>query len=59
MIISLRKGDYFAKMADNILKRLTTKIIYRVDVNFHMETSDLDTFIGRKAHIEFLDNNIV
>lgn len=46
-------------MAHNILMRVTAGSIHRIDINFHIDTNDLDTFLGRKAHIEFLDNNVV
>jgi len=46
-------------MAENILNRLTTKILYRIDVNFNFKKKDLDSYIGRKAHIKFIDDHVV
>jgi hypothetical protein len=43
-------------MVQNLVGKLPQKSITRVDVNFTIEESNLDTFIGRKAHILFLDN---
>lgn len=40
-------------MASSILGNATT---HRVDVNFACEKSDLDGFIGRKAHINLIVN---
>ena len=31
-----KKGGYYLKMASNILSKLTTKILYRIDVNFNI-----------------------
>jgi len=28
--------------------------VHRIDVNFNVKTNDLDSFIGRKAHIELI-----
>jgi hypothetical protein len=47
------------QMADNILRQIKTKIIYRIDVNFHFAQKDIDSMIGRKAHIKFIDDNAV
>lgn len=41
-------------MADNLVG--STERIYRVDVNFKIEENNLDSMIGRKAHILFLEN---
>lgn len=40
-------------MADSIVGDST---IHRIDVNFACEKSDLDGFIGRKAHINLIIN---
>ena len=31
-------------------------VLYRVDVNFNIEETSLDSMIGRTAHILFLEN---
>lgn len=43
-------------MANNILRKLTTNWIHRIDVNFMISEKSIDTFIGRAAHIHFLEN---
>jgi len=42
-------------MAQNLLTNLNTKLLYRIDVNFHIKDKNMDSWIGRKAHIEFLE----
>ena len=43
-------------MVQNLVGGLPQKEIFRVDVNFHIDELNIDTLIGRKAHILFLDN---
>lgn len=52
----MKNGEFYIKMADNILSRLITNCIYRIDVNFMISEKTIDTFIGRAAHIHFLEN---
>jgi hypothetical protein len=40
----------------NILSKLTDVSLKRVDVNFLIQEKNFDTFIGRTAHIQFLEN---
>ena len=35
---------------------ITAKSITRVDVNFFIEENNLDSYIGRTAHIKFISN---
>lgn len=42
-------------MANNILQKLSDNIMYRIDVDFSIQESNLDAFIGRTAHIQFLE----
>ena len=44
-------------MVNNILG-VTPKldVLYRLDVNFNIEENNLDSLIGRTAHILFLEN---
>ena len=53
-------------MVENLLGRLNCQYIMRLDVNFKISSKyyiyiyiyrNLDTFIGRAAHILFLDNS--
>jgi hypothetical protein len=43
-------------MAFNILSKLTKDSVRRVDVNFYIAEKNIDSFIGRTAHIQFLEN---
>lgn len=43
-------------MSYNILSKITKDSIRRVDVNFYIPENSLDSFIGRTAHIQFLEN---
>lgn len=44
-------------MVDNIFKQeFNAKEINKLDVNFEIEEKGIDTFIGRRAHILFLEN---
>ena len=49
-------GEFYMKMANNILGKMSTKCIHRIDVNFMISEKNMDTFIGRAAHIHFLEN---
>ena len=45
-------------MVNNILGRTDASldVLYRLDVNFNIEETSLDSIIGRTAHILFLEN---
>jgi hypothetical protein len=44
-------------MVNNILGRCDNlEVLYRLDVNFNIEDNTMDSFIGRTAHILFLEN---
>jgi hypothetical protein len=43
-------------MAYNILSKVNKEALKRVDVNFVIPEKNLDSFIGRTAHIQFLEN---
>jgi hypothetical protein len=43
-------------MAFNILSKFTKDSIRRIDVNFVIPEKSIDSFIGRTAHIQFLEN---
>jgi len=51
-----QNGSHFIAMASNVLGRLQSSILYRIDVNFHIPKKDFDSIIGRKAHINFLEH---
>ena len=52
---NFKKSKAYIKMATKILSNLKTSIIYRLDISFNIKDRDLDAFIGRTAHILFLD----
>lgn len=52
----VKLGNAYIKMAHNMLDKSNLQTIYRLDVNFNIEESNLDSMIGRKAHILFLEN---
>ena len=49
------KGNIYIKMAQNILKNLPQDVLYRLDVDFSITDNNFDAFIGRTAHIQFLE----
>ena len=51
-----KKADNYKSMACNILSKLTNNTLKRIDVNFVIQEKNFDTFIGRTAHIQFLEN---
>jgi len=50
------KGTIYQQMAKNILSHVTTDHVYRIDINFKIEEKNLDSMIGRAAHIKFLES---
>ncbi len=50
------KTENYRNMAFNILSKITNNTLKRVDVNFVIQEKNFDTFIGRTAHILFLEN---
>lgn len=46
----------YKEMCANTYKLLKKVKVYRVNFNFEFTESSLDTYIGRMAHIQFLDN---
>ncbi len=63
------RGNQYVTMAQNLLTNLQTKLVDRLDVNFHIKDKLLpdfdyrifiyfrntDSWIGRTAHIQFLE----
>ena len=43
-------------MVNNILKNVSIDVLYRLDVNFDITETNIDSLIGRTAHILFLEN---
>jgi hypothetical protein len=53
------RGGIYVEMATNLLSSLNTDTLYRLDINFRIPEKSIDTLIGRAAHIQFLENQIV
>ena len=51
-------GAIYAQMVRNILMPLYHVNLTRFDVSFQHEKRDLNSFIGRAAHIFFLDQSL-
>ena len=52
-----KKGNTYIQMVNNILGKCNNiDAMYRLDVNFNIEETNLDSLIGRTAHILFLEN---
>ena len=54
-----KRGNAYIQMVNNILGRCDASldVLYRLDVNFNIEETSLDSIIGRTAHILFLEND--
>lgn len=50
------KGNTYITMVRNLLLNIPLKVLYRIDVNFQIQETNLDSLIGRTAHILFLEN---
>lgn len=44
-------------MVESLLKDVDPTRVIKVDVNFHLPQKNLDTFIGRAAHIQVIENH--
>ena len=49
-------GKKYKEMAHRLLGKTRAKMLFRLDVNFKIQDSNLDSWIGRTAHIQFLEN---
>ena len=43
-------------MVNGLLGGVPLNVLYRLDVNFNIEETNIDSMIGRTAHILFLEN---
>ena len=50
------RGNAYIQMVSNLLGGVPFDVLYRLDVNFNIEESNIDSMIGRTAHILFLEN---
>ena len=44
-------GKRYKEMASNLMTGMNSKMLFRVDVNFKIKDRNLDSWIGRTAHI--------
>lgn len=54
-----RLGRVYGEMTNNILKDIQPHRFIRFNVNFRIMEKSLDNFIGRAAHIQFLENSVL
>ena len=50
------RGSAYIQMVNSMLSNVPFDTLYRLDVNFNIEENNLDSYIGRTAHILFLEN---
>ena len=50
------RGAGYKNMVSSMMNRLQTQVLYRMDVNFNIESSNLDSMLGRTAHMMVLQN---
>ena len=43
-------------MVNSMLSSVPFEVLFRLDVNFNIEETNIDSMIGRTAHILFLEN---
>ena len=46
-------------MQDRLLSNVRYSNFYRINTNIKLTEESIDKFIGRKAHIEFIDNHFL
>jgi len=51
-----KQGKAYAAMVDNILSKISPERLHRINVFSNFEEKNIDTFIGRAAHISYLDS---
>ena len=52
----VKQGNHYIQMVNSLLGNTPTQVLYRLDVNFNIEETNIDSMIGRTAHILFLEN---
>ena len=43
-------------MVNSLISKPDINVLYRLDVNFNIEETNLDSMIGRTAHLLFIEN---
>ena len=51
-----KTSSVYLKMAKNILSK--RQKLNRIDLDFHIKDTNIDSLIGRAGHVEFLDNKL-
>lgn len=54
---SLKNCNVIKEMQKNIISQCGEQTVYRIAVDFDLIEDSLETYIGRKAHIQFIDNS--
>ena len=54
---SLKNCNAIKEMQKNIISQCGEQTVYRIAVDFDLIEDSLETYIGRKAHIQFIDNS--
>ena len=52
----ISQGDSYASMVKTMMARIPLQVLYRLDVNFNIESKNLDSMLGRTAHMMILQN---
>ena len=53
------RAEIYEEMTRNLLAGMNVEALYRLDTHFMIPEKSLDTLIGRAAHIQFLENQIL
>ena len=59
LLLSIRKGQVYMKMVDSLSEKMNTADLYRIDIGFNISKKNMDNFIGRTAHILFLQDEVL
>lgn len=46
-------------MVENLGKKMNKAVVYKIDIGFNITKSNVNTFIGREAHLLFLQNELL
>ena len=53
---NVERGKVYCTMVDNIVNRIKAEKLHRIDINLEIPEKNVDNFIGRAAHIKFLNS---
>lgn len=54
-----RNGSMYIQMADSLQDKIKNANLYKIDIGFNINKNNVSSFIGRTAHIMFLQNEIL